>query len=334
MATIASLPPFPNGWFAVGRAGELPPGKVLTRTFMGREVVLFRTVSGAACAIDPHCPHLGAHFGHGGTVEGETIRCPFHGFCFDREGRCVSTAYGSKPPPAARVRVWPLREVNDLLLLYHDGAGRPPAWEVPELDGTGWTPLLTRMWTLRGHPQETSENSVDLGHLTVVHGYDAVEVLRPAQTDGPCLSARYAMRRSAAVFGRPGQTFRAEFEARVYGLGYSVVEVSIPSYGIQTRQFVLATPLDGERIALRIGLRLRTLEHPERISPLLLLLPRGPLSRIVAWSALRGFAHDVQQDFVIWKHKAYVSPPALARGDGPVGLFRSWARQFYEAEDS
>ena len=32
---------------------------------------------------------------------------------------------------------------------------------------------------------------------------------------------------------------------------------------------------------------------------------------------------------VIWTHKRYVHPPALSKGDGPVGLYRRWARQFY-----
>jgi hypothetical protein len=36
---------------------------------------------------------------------------------------------------------------------------------------------------------------------------------------------------------------------------------------------------------------------------------------------------DVRQDFDIWNHKTYLEWPALA--DGPVGLYRRWARQFH-----
>ena len=94
------LPEFPAGWFAVGFSHELARGQMLSRQCMGQQVVLFRTQSGVACAVDAYCPHLGAHFGHGGTVLGEVIRCPFHGFCFDQRGVCVATGYGAKPPPA------------------------------------------------------------------------------------------------------------------------------------------------------------------------------------------------------------------------------------------
>jgi hypothetical protein len=39
----------------------------------------------------------------------------------------------------------------------------------------------------------------------------------------------------------------------------------------------------------------------------------------------------VAQDFVIWENKRYVPRPMLARGDGPIPLYRRWAAQFYEA---
>jgi len=37
----------------------------------------------------------------------------------------------------------------------------------------------------------------------------------------------------------------------------------------------------------------------------------------------------VQKDIEIWKYKRYLKHPALAEGDGPIGLYRKWAKQFY-----
>jgi hypothetical protein len=45
--------------------------------------------------------------------------------------------------------------------------------------------------------------------------------------------------------------------------------------------------------------------------------------------AFAALANDVEQDFVIWKHKQYVARPALAQGDGPIARYRRWAEQFY-----
>lgn len=38
----------------------------------------------------------------------------------------------------------------------------------------------------------------------------------------------------------------------------------------------------------------------------------------------------MDQDLPIWRHKRFIERPALAEGDGPLGRYRTWARQFYK----
>src|SRR5687768_17607116 len=90
----AELLPYPTGWYCVGWSDQLPPGGLRTQRLAGHEIVVFRTRAGQAAAVDAYCSHMGAHLAEGGTVEDETIRCPFHGFCFDTGGVCVKTGYG------------------------------------------------------------------------------------------------------------------------------------------------------------------------------------------------------------------------------------------------
>ena len=184
----------------------------------------------------------------------------------------------------------------------------------------------SRTFRLRGHPQETTENSVDIGHLGIVHGYQDVRTLGPLQLDGVVLRARYGMQRSA---GWPLGNIRTEFAVQVHGLGYSLVEVDIKTLGLKTRQFVLATPIDGQEIFLRIGLCLEKFARDDKRARWLRLLPPALLHTLLPPFLMQGFAHDVRQDFPIWEHKQFVRPPALAEGDGPVGKYRQWARQFY-----
>lgn len=327
------LPAYPNGWYALGFSAELPTGGILRRRFMGQEIVAFRTRGGVFSVVDAYCPHLGAHLGYDSSVEGETIRCPFHYFCFDVNGICTSTGYGTKPPPKAVIRAWPVREKQGVLLVWFHATGKAPEWEVPDLDMTGYTPLQWRQWELVSHPQETTENSVDIGHLSIVHKYDDVQMLSDLKTEGSYLNARYAMTRPAPVAGGLLRGIRSEFEVHVYGLGYSLVEVNVKSLGVRTRQLVLATPVDVETMTLRIALSLEAVNEPKRIHPALGLLPKGlivpPLNRALQATIMDGFAHDVQQDFDIWQHKVYFSPPILAEGDGPVGRYRHWVKQFY-----
>ena len=58
--------PIPFGWFHIGFSADLAAGeqKILTR--FGQELVLWRSQAGEFVLQDAYCPHLGAHFGHGG----------------------------------------------------------------------------------------------------------------------------------------------------------------------------------------------------------------------------------------------------------------------------
>jgi hypothetical protein len=38
---------------------------------------------------------------------------------------------------------------------------------------------------------------------------------------------------------------------------------------------------------------------------------------------------ELEQDIPIWENKIYVAPPVLCDGDGPIGIFRKWVKQFY-----
>lgn len=325
---VRSLDPYPSGWYAACFSAELPPGAVRSLRFMGKELVLFRTRGGLACALDAYCPHLGAHLGRGGTVEGEELRCPFHGFRFDGAGSCVATGYGSKPPPAAHLRSWPVRETNAIVLLYHSQDAGPPTWEVPALENSGWSQPVFRRFELSAHPQQTTENSVDLGHFEIVHGYESVRLVRDVVVDGPYLSTRYLARRPAPLLGRRWM-LEFEFETHIHGLGYSLVDLHVRNLEIRARIWVLPTPIDADRMALRLaasgdGTSGATVAWLRAVPPRL----RGYL---IARGLLEALAYDAGQDFEIWRNGAYVHPPALAQGDGPIGRYRSWAARFYES---
>lgn len=321
------LEAFPTGWFLICFSNELEAGEVKSIKFMGQDLVVFRTESGKACLSDAFCPHMGAHLAHGGTIQGEVLRCPFHGFCFDTEGTCVKTGYDTKPPRKAKLRTWPIQEMNGLILAYHHQDWQAPDWTVPKLDDERWTPLIHHTWELRANPYDTAENSVDFGHFSIVHGYRKTEILQPLHTDGPQLKARYAMNRDAGVFGKRSD-LRAEFEIDKWGLGYSCVEVEVPEYGLRSRHFVFPTAIDKEMLKLSLAISLRHVEHPEKINPLLRFVPRNVLHKLILGASMRGYKNDVSQDFEIWRNKVGVERPPLAEGDGPIHAFRAWAKQF------
>ncbi len=54
--------------------------------------------------------------------------------------------------------------------------------------------------------------------------------------------------------------------------------------------------------------------------------PTGEISRRSAATTVALF----YQDIPIWEHKMFRANPLLCAGDGPIGRYRKWARQFYE----
>lgn len=321
---LAQLPPFPNGWYALATAVELKKGKVLIKKLAGKEIVLYRTQSGQACAIDPYCPHMGAHFGHGGTIEGEDIRCPFHGFCFNPEGNCTKTAYGSLPSKRAKLQKYPIQEVAGFIMVYYHVLGEAPDWFIPQLDTTDWTTVDSSESELKSHPQETTENSVDIGHFTVTHGFQDVDIIEPARTEGPYLTATYILTHPPLI-PKLLSPMRIDFQVHVHGLGYSLVEVNLKQLGLTLRNFVLPIPTEEGKIKLRLAVSIKKPEQKGLLKLLPIRLSYWLLSKII----MRQFIEDVAPDVEIWENKKYIARPLLALGDGPIAEYRQWAKQFY-----
>ena len=322
--------PAPSGWFAVAFAHDLRPGDVRTSRLAGEELVLWRGRDGVVGAVRPSCPHLGAHLGDGSVVGG-ALCCPFHGVRFAPGGECVGTGGLGAAPASLRAEPFEVREREGAILVWHDPAGGPPGFEVPAVDVPPATAMATARFELDGHPVSTSENSVDLAHLAVVHGYDGVRMISAFETDGPVARVSYEMRRPLGLPGtdrvplvRRLRTL-VHFDVTLHGLGVSVVEAHVPSMGASTRQVVLATPTGPGRIELRIGMRVLHARPDARM--------RRVVEHVGARVAMAGFRHDVRQDLPIWSRQRFVERPALVHGDGPIVPYRRWAQQFLGATD-
>ena len=311
-------PLFPFGWFAVALCRELGKGVVLTRRFMDREIVVYRTESGTVCAAEAYCPHLGAHLGHGGEVCGEELRCPFHGFRFSVQGSCVYSPSGA-PPPAARLGLLEVREIHGAILVWHGPAGQVP-WEIEPLAGdeSDWHLVKHTVRRLRSHPQELVENSIDITHFSALHGLQNVQMVEPPIFAGPRMRADYTY--TQLTPWRSGVDVKMRI--RIDGLGFVVDEVDMR--GLSLRVFSLATPV-GERETIQY---LLVSVRKRGRSPVGKAFWRG-IEKVSGPFILRGLVDQIKQDDPVWTNKKYLRRPAIADGDGPIHAYRRWASQFY-----
>ena len=328
--------PFPEGWYFITSRKELMEAKLIRKTWMGAEIVAWID-EGRVCIADAYCPHLGADLGPaaGGRVCEGRLVCPFHGYEFDTTGQCVATPYAD-PPKTAKLQVFETREICGLVFAWWGIGGRGPQWGLPEEspDQTGWCDLNIRTVRFPGHPQETTENSVDLGHLRYVHGYDNVKRVGEVLVDGHRLERSFDFKTVRKIGKIATLTFETSVTTRIFGLGYSFVEIHERSVGMDMRMWVLATPVDGTLIDLSLVSQVREIRNPKRWIAGLGFLPmrlRAPVMNRIISIQQNG---DVQQDIVIWRSKQYRSRPRLCRSDGEIMPYRYYCTQFYpEADD-
>ncbi|WP_316527186.1 aromatic ring-hydroxylating oxygenase subunit alpha [Kitasatospora brasiliensis] len=305
--------PYPSGWFCVGRLRELAPGRLRTVRLMGEDVVLYRTRRGAVRAVGPHCPHLGAHFGAGGTVRGEELVCPFHGFAFGLDGSCTGSPDGVRFRGGLAGRH--LRERDGMLFVW---AGAPdggdPSWELPP--AVGVRPLAWWSGEEPTHPQEVMENIVDFRHVRVLHGLDTREAA-PPEVAGPLFTVH---QRTTARFPGLGPV-SLEQPVTLAGLGLMHLEVELPQVGGTLWLWVLPTPLAPWRTRVCVAAA-ATVPVPGGRSV-------RAVDRAASWAALRATVRIIGQDRVVLAHKRYLAQPRLVPGERSIGLFRRWAGQFY-----
>ena len=101
--------------------------------WLARDLVIWRGEDGAAHVMDAYCPHMGAHLGYGGRVEGCNLVCPYHWWEYDGDGANVRIPYADRPNGKARVRSYPTIDRNGLIMFWYHPNGDPPAWDVPEI---------------------------------------------------------------------------------------------------------------------------------------------------------------------------------------------------------
>ena len=330
-AHAQTLSPFPEGWFFVASRQAITKAKLIQKTWMGENVVVWCDESGKACVAEAYCPHLGADLGPdaGGEICAGRLVCPFHGYEFDTTGQCVATPYAD-PPKTAKLRVFETQEVAGLIFAWWGIEGREPQWGLPSepLEQAGWSKQEIRTIRFAGHPQETTENSVDVAHLRYVHGYDSVDRIG-FSVDGPRLESRFDFRSVREVARIAKLTFDISAINRIFGLGYSFVEIYERSIGMDLRLWILATPVDGTVIDLSIVSQVQEIRGPKRWLAGLGFLPprlRAPLMNKFIVAQQRG---DVLQDEVIWSRKRYESRPRLCRSDGEIMPYRAYCAQFY-----
>ena len=156
-------------WQPVYHSTDLDAGRAKPLRIMGETFALYRGASGEAHLVDGLCPHRGMQLA-AGTVEGEAIRCFYHGWKYASDGQCVEQpAEESRFCAKIRIRAYPVREYLGLVFAYL-GEGEPPAFPLyPEFEYFEGL-LEIDSYQRSCNYFQNLENALDMSHVGYVHG--------------------------------------------------------------------------------------------------------------------------------------------------------------------
>lgn len=317
---------FPRGWFVVAEASELTDS-ALPLHFFGKELVLYRRKSnGAPVILDAYCAHMGTHMGcaksailvhNGEQIDGDSIRCPYHGWRYGPDGKVNEIPYFDGPiPPASAINSYEVREIMGCIMMWHDPEGKAPDFDPPFL--SDWNDPRAVHWTLDHlgelpvHPTEVLDNMADMRHLGPTHGAPS-EYFENEFQDHRCIQRQ----------GGYHQNYAAQLDTITWYTGPGVLLSKQRFGGVLTYEMIANTPVEDGRIRVwHACLSLAAEGRPTDTD--------RETARQVQAGALQAFAAD----FEIWQFKRPALKVMQVPTDGPFGKVRRWHSQFYMSREA
>ncbi|XP_074595408.1 cholesterol 7-desaturase nvd-like [Brevipalpus obovatus] len=339
-----TIHPNPNGWAPIAETEQLGRGKVLKVRALGREFVLVRDLKGEIHAMDPYCPHNGAHLGGGEVlnIRGEDcLRCPFHEWSFRvKDGVCIDVPYAKdgKPPKGSTVKTWPCIEHAGFICVWFHNKGEDPSW-FPELTKSEDFSQLNFYGRARAKLNcdvyMIVENTADFSHFIYVHdkpfpltgrfakmlGFegDLFEQKRQhlswkAMKNVDSHKARLEMI-SSLVFGR-NKMVNSDFSATQLGPYLSDFDLNVKSFGISLK--------------LRISAAVISLHSNKQEIVFRVYSPKGIIGYMAARSTLMALSSNIKRDCEIWQNMKRVDKPMFVKEEKAMVELRRWFTQFYD----
>lgn len=199
-------------WHPVGIAASLQRGEARPIEVLGEELTLYRGESGRPYVIGGRCAHRCTVM-HTGWIEGEELRCIYHGWKYDGSGQCThAPAEASGFERAVKIAGYPAREYAGLIFVFMGDDPDPeeifelqrkPEYEDPN------NMIIAREQTWPCNFFQQVENSLDAVHVSFVHRAGKIGHFGEAiGADVPALEYRETSAGIRQIATRPGNQVR------------------------------------------------------------------------------------------------------------------------------
>ena len=163
-----------NRWYPIFESRDLTPRTPVGIKRLGEDLALWRDSSGQPHLFIDRCPHRGAAFSEGGTVQGQELQCWYHGFRYDGSGQCTAVPVeGEQTALANRVSItsYPIEERWGMIWAFIGEVDLfpPPPLHLPEeMLAADWSGHIARA-TWRANWLLVLDNLMDPMHASWLH---------------------------------------------------------------------------------------------------------------------------------------------------------------------
>ena len=174
-------------WQPVYCGHEILPGRAVPIRVMGENFTLYRGESGTPHLVGDRCAHRGTQLSVG-WIEGDSIRCFYHGWKYEPSGQCVEQPAEPKSfASAMRIPSCPVREYLGLIFAYF-GEGEPPPFNrFLKFEDPRYVVDTVRFDRICNY-YNNIENSLDNTHVRFVHSRHRESARDRAVTGDPAIS--------------------------------------------------------------------------------------------------------------------------------------------------
>jgi len=172
-------------WWPIGVSADIGKAPVVVR-LLGEEFVAFRDGDGEVGMLDLQCAHRGASLEFG-RVEDQGLRCCYHGWLFDRDGKCLDQPcepVDSNFKDRVRQGAYPVFEVSGFVFAY---IGPLPAPAFPKYDLLFNDNCNKNVYgrDMQSNWLQRVENMLDMLHVMCLHAslYPELAFTRPKSYD-------------------------------------------------------------------------------------------------------------------------------------------------------
>jgi phenylpropionate dioxygenase-like ring-hydroxylating dioxygenase large terminal subunit len=158
-----------DAWYVAGWGHEVG-AKPFSRTLLGEPVCMYRDTHGVIVALADRCAHRAAPLSVG-RIEGDEVRCMYHGLKFDRAGQCVEVPGQERVPPKLCVRRYAVVERNNWIWIWMGNAAKADPLQIPDTWSLGhkdW-PYKPGYYHYAAPHMLICDNLLDFSHIGYVH---------------------------------------------------------------------------------------------------------------------------------------------------------------------